>query len=275
MNRLPLATVRVLDLDMAAAGAYAARLLADAGAEVIGVETLPVQRPGAPSQFNELNRNKLGCSLDLGGPDGRELVIRLAARCDVVVERPQSDRQERPLITYDALRAARPDIIVVSIRRERGTADPLDIADIIAGTAAAGAACVALQHHRTTGKGQHVEVDAADCAVSLVGELVVARALGHEAPPAVAVPLPPARELLRDPRLRERHFFEPVSHLKGGVQEITGPPWRFSLTPGHVRLPAPEPGQHNRYVFRDLLGLSPEETAALERRGIIGATGDA
>lgn len=274
MNRLPLATVRVLDLDMAAAGAYAARLLGDAGAEVIGVETLPVQRPGAPSQFNELNRNKLGCSLDLSQPDGRELIIRLAARCDVIVERPVSDRQERPL-TYDGLRAARPDIIVVSIRGLRGTNSRPDMDDIITGTAAAGATCVALLHHRNTGNGQHVEVDAADCAASIVGELVVARALGHEAPPAVAVPLPPARELLRDPQLRERHFFEPVSHLKGGVQEIAGPPWRFSLTPGHVRLPAPEPGQHNRYVFRDLLGLSPAETADFEQRGIIGATGDA
>ena len=275
MNRLPLASVRVLDLDMAAAGAYAARLLADAGAEVIGVETLPIQRPGAASQFNDLNRNKLGCTLDLSRPDGRELIIRLATRCDVVVERPESDRQERPLITYDALRAARPDIIVVSIRGVGRTNGRPDMDDIVAGTAAAGATCVALLHHRNTGTGQHVEVDAADCAVSLVGELVVARALGHEAAAAVAVPLPSARELLRDPRLRERHFFEPVSHLKGGVQEIAGPPWRFSLTPGHVRLPAPEPGQHNRYVFRDLLGLSPEETAGLERRGIIGATGDA
>ena len=141
MNRLPLATVRVLDLDMAAAGAYAARLLGDAGAEVIGVETLPVHRPGAPSQFNELNRNKLGCTLDLSRPDGRDLVIRLATRCDVVVERPESDRQERLLITYDSLRTARPDIIVVSIRGLRRTNSRPDLDDIIAGTAASTSTC--------------------------------------------------------------------------------------------------------------------------------------
>jgi crotonobetainyl-CoA:carnitine CoA-transferase CaiB-like acyl-CoA transferase len=172
------------------------------------------------------------------------------------------------------LRTVRTDIILVSIRRERGTLSSLDMDDIVAGTAAAGAACVALLHHRNTGKGQHVEVDAADCAVSLVGELVVARAMGQAAPAPVAVPLPPAQELLRDPYFRERRFLEPVSHSNGIVQEIAGPPWRSSLTPGHVRLPAPQPGQHNRYVFLDLLGLSPVETEDLQRRGIIEAMSD-
>jgi crotonobetainyl-CoA:carnitine CoA-transferase CaiB-like acyl-CoA transferase len=51
---------------------------------------------------------------------------------------------------------------------------------------------------------------------------------------------------------------------------MAGLPWRFSETPAHVRLPAPRPGEHNRYVFGDLLGLSSQEMAELEREGVIG-----
>jgi crotonobetainyl-CoA:carnitine CoA-transferase CaiB-like acyl-CoA transferase len=47
-------------------------------------------------------------------------------------------------------------------------------------------------------------------------------------------------------------------------------PWRLGMTPCHVRLPAPEPGQHNRYVLASLLGPSDQEFAALEEKGIAG-----
>jgi crotonobetainyl-CoA:carnitine CoA-transferase CaiB-like acyl-CoA transferase len=70
--------------------------------------------------------------------------------------------------------------------------------------------------------------------------------------------------------LRERRLFEPVSHPDGQIEEMAGLTWRFSETPAHVRLPAPRPGEHNRYVFGDLLGLSSQEMAELEREGVIG-----
>ena len=80
MYRLPLSGIRVLDLTMGWASPYAGRLLGDMGAEVIKVESAkdwdvtraphPLGRdPGKGYNrsiyFNHLNRNKLGCALDL------------------------------------------------------------------------------------------------------------------------------------------------------------------------------------------------------------------
>ena len=253
MYRLPLAAYRVLDLGPSVAAAYAARLLGDAGAEVIAVERGTTARSPL---FRQLNRNKLGCALDFATPRGADLLQRLVARCDVAVEGFGPSGRERLGITYDALRAARPDIVLASVRGFDGNSSTPG--DVVAGTAAAAAVCAALLHHRDTGEGQQVEVDARDCA------------LGFRGVPAV-VRLSPREELLADPRLRARRIFEPVSHL-GGVEEMPALPWRFSLTPCHVRLPAPEPGEHNRYVFADLLGLSEREIEDLERGSVIGAT---
>ena len=252
MYRLPLAAYRVLDLGPAGAAAYAARLLGDAGAEVIAVERPPA---GARSPlFRQLNRNKLGCTLDFTTPRGAALLLRLAARCDVVVEGFDAAARERLRLSYDAFHVARGDIVVASVGGLDGANSTLG--DVVAGTAAAAAVCAALLHHRETGEGQHVEVDARDCALSFRGVSGAAR-------------LPPREALLADPHLRERRFFEPVSSM-GGVEETPALPWRLSLTPCHVRLPAPEPGEHNRYVFAGLLGLSEAEMEDLQRDGVIG-----
>lgn len=94
----PLAGVRVVDFTWAAAGPYATLLLALLGAEVIKIEAR--RRPdlarrgfmadyGDPElspNFNELNLNKLGMTVDLSQPQGRELVERLISMSDVVVE---------------------------------------------------------------------------------------------------------------------------------------------------------------------------------------------
>jgi crotonobetainyl-CoA:carnitine CoA-transferase CaiB-like acyl-CoA transferase len=77
-----------------------------------------------------------------------------------------------------------------------------------------------------------------------------------------------------DEHLRARGFFEPVAHPIAGVTDLEGPHWRMSVTPPHVRLPAPTFAQHNHYVFGTLLGLSDSEIAALEADGTAGATLD-
>ena len=248
--RLPLAAYRVLDLGPGAAAGYAARLLGDAGAEVIAIERGPTPRSDA---FRQLNRDKLGCGLDFAMPEGAELVRRLVALCDVVVEGFDASERERLGLGYDALRELRPDIVVASISGTDAGGASATFADIGAGTAAAAAVCVALLHLRDTGEGQHVAVDAAACA----------SALGQPR-------LPSREQLLADSRLRERGFFEPVAHRESGVLEMAALPWRLSLTSCHVRLPAPEPGQHNGYVLAGLLGLSDEEIAALEAKGVVG-----
>jgi len=255
MYRLPLAAYRVLDLGPTRAVAYAARLLGDAGAEVIAVDRETVMATPRSSGYRQVNRNKLGCTLDFATPSGAGLLRRLVSLCDVVIDGFDATEREQLGLNYDALRASRPDLIVASIDGGHGRDSSLD--DVVAGTAAAAAACAALLHHRDTGEGQHVEVDARDCLRSFVGGS------------GGVVSLPAREELPADSRLRERRFFEPVSTMSG-VEEMPALPWRFSLTPCHVRLPAPEPGQHNRYVF-GLLGLSEAEMADLEREGVIGA----
>ena len=93
------------------------------------------------------------------------------------------------------------------------------------------------------------------------------QAAGVPASPVLSVP-----EVFADPHLRARGFYESVSHSVAGAWEVEGPHWRLSESPGHVRLPAPAFGEHNRYVLGELLGLSAEEMAALEREGVTGAT---
>jgi len=95
------------------------------------------------------------------------------------------------------------------------------------------------------------------------------QAAGVPASPVLSVP-----EVFADPHLRSRGFYESVSHSVAGVWEMEGPHWRLSESPGHIRLPAPAFGEHNSYVLGELLGLSAEEIAALEREGVTGSTPD-
>jgi crotonobetainyl-CoA:carnitine CoA-transferase CaiB-like acyl-CoA transferase len=249
MYRLPLAAYRVLDLGPTAAVAYASRLLGDGGAEVIRVEGVASERSAL---FEQLNRDKLGCAFDIASPRGAGLLRRLVARCDIVVEGFEASETKRLGLTYEALRSARPDIIVASIHGTNGAT--VTALDVVAGTGGAAAVCAALLHHRDSGEGQHVAVDAGDCARSFRG--------------VDAARVPSRAEMSSEAKPRERGFFEPVS-LRGAVVEMPALPWRFSLTPCHVRLPAPEPGEHNRYVFGELLGLSEEEIAQLERERVV------
>ena len=67
-----------------------------------------------------------------------------------------------------------------------------------------------------------------------------------------------------DPHLRERGAYVEVEHSRVGVEWLYGVPWLLSDTPGSVREPAPLLGQHNEYVFCQLLGLSQEELEELQ-----------
>jgi crotonobetainyl-CoA:carnitine CoA-transferase CaiB-like acyl-CoA transferase len=92
---------------------------------------------------------------------------------------------------------------------------------------------------------------------------------GVPAMPVLTVP-----EVFEDAHLRSRHFFEPVSHAVAGEWEMETPHWRMSETPAHVRVPPPCFGEHNHWVFGELLGLSDEEIAALEAEGVTGTVPD-
>lgn len=105
------------------------------------------------------------------------------------------------------------------------------------------------------------------CTESQERDLLFLRlqAAGVTAGPVLGV-----EDLARDPHLRERSFFEPVSQVDAGEWEMDGVPWKLSRTPAHIRLPAPNFGEHNNYVLGDLLGLSEEEIAELHDEHVIG-----
>ena len=74
----------------------------------------------------------------------------------------------------------------------------------------------------------------------------------------------------RDPQLISRHFFEVVNHRETGVHIYPGFLWKYSRMPMSVRQPPVCLGEHNEYVFRDILHLDDREKADLEAKQIIG-----
>ena len=100
-------------------------------------------------------------------------------------------------------------------------------------------------------------------------------ALQAEGVPAGAVL--DSKELLFNPHLKERSFYEVVRHHPStGMPPLpyVGRPWKLSETPAVKPRAAPVMGEHNEYVFGELLGISGEEVTDLERRGVIGYAPD-
>jgi crotonobetainyl-CoA:carnitine CoA-transferase CaiB-like acyl-CoA transferase len=115
-------------------GSVATRMLADFGAEVIKIENrkrldtprkLPIYRgevrsygdedpnpdPDKGGLFNNYCRNKLGVTIDMGTPEGRELAVELIRHSSVVTENFAPGVMERWGLTYDFLRTLVPDVI--------------------------------------------------------------------------------------------------------------------------------------------------------------------
>jgi crotonobetainyl-CoA:carnitine CoA-transferase CaiB-like acyl-CoA transferase len=114
---LPLEGIRILDLSRVWAGPYGTRYLADFGAEVLKVESGKFpdgRRPNDPA-YAEINRNKRCITLNFQRPEGRELLKRLVALSDVVVENFSARVMRQYEIDYQHLCAVRPDLIMVSM----------------------------------------------------------------------------------------------------------------------------------------------------------------
>src|SRR4051794_41727677 len=118
----PLSGLRILDISTMIAAPFSAALLGDMGAEIIKVE-LPGQgdtlRNVAPMfadrslYWSVLGRNKCSITLDLRVPRGRELFLELVKRSDVILENFRPGTLERWNLSYETLKAANPDIILV------------------------------------------------------------------------------------------------------------------------------------------------------------------
>jgi crotonobetainyl-CoA:carnitine CoA-transferase CaiB-like acyl-CoA transferase len=112
---LPLEGVKVLDLGTVVAGAYAATILANFGADVVKVEPAEGDpfRSGGPG-FMNYNRGKRGLGLNLKTPAGHGLFLDLARTADVVLDNYRLGVRERLGIDYAALKAVNPRIVSCS-----------------------------------------------------------------------------------------------------------------------------------------------------------------
>jgi len=215
----PLDGVVVLDLSRVLAGPWATQVLADLGARVIKVE-----RPGAgddtrawgppfttqsngargdAAYFMAANRNKRSITIDMARPEGADLIRRLAAQADVVVENFKTGGLAKYGLDYAGLSAANPKLVYASITgfgqdgplkdkagydymiqamgglmsitgQPEGApgAEPMKVGvavvDLFTGLYASNAVLAALLHARTTGQGQHVDIALFDVQAAML-----------------------------------------------------------------------------------------------------------
>ena len=117
-----LARFTVIDLSRVRSGPTASRQLADWGANVISVEQPPSLDdndphvgPRAGSDFQNLNRNRRGITLNLKDPEGVLILKRLVTNADVVLENFRPAVKHRLGIDYEALSAVNPRLVYASI----------------------------------------------------------------------------------------------------------------------------------------------------------------
>jgi CoA:oxalate CoA-transferase len=189
----PLPAWRILDMSQAISGPYAARILADLGADVLRVEGprtdvtehFGVVRDGHSGMYAQMNAGKRSVGVDLTAPGATDLVRRLATTADVLIENFRPGVMNRLGLGYEQLSAHNPRLVMLSItgfgpgsaRRalapvihaesgllarqadldERAPTDlPLALADTVTGLHAAIAVLAALHQRDVTGVGQHV-----------------------------------------------------------------------------------------------------------------------
>jgi crotonobetainyl-CoA:carnitine CoA-transferase CaiB-like acyl-CoA transferase len=217
----------VLDLTHARAGPVCVRQLADWGANVIRIE-----RPGDPADFagrheadfQNKHRNKRGMALNLRGPEGREILYRMAKQADVLVENFRPDVKERLGFGYATLKAINPRLVYASIsafgqdgpyKARPGvdqivqgmsglmsiTGEPgrgpmrvgIPISDIVTGLHAALGILVALIERQTSNEGQWVQASLLESQIFMLDlqaarylvDGVVPKQMGNEHPTGV------------------------------------------------------------------------------------------
>jgi crotonobetainyl-CoA:carnitine CoA-transferase CaiB-like acyl-CoA transferase len=208
-NMQPLSGVRVIDFTQVMMGPCATQTLGDYGADVIKIERIGAgdlsrwsigdDPAGAQNPvFCSLNRNKRSIALDLKSRAGVEIVHRLLAGADVVVNNFRAGVMERMGLGYDALHAAYPRLIYAEgtgygtrgpyahkggqdilaqalsgvMARKCDATDPLTIyptslADYSAGMHLVQGILLALMQRERTGKGQMVSVSLYDSMLAM------------------------------------------------------------------------------------------------------------
>ena len=222
----PLDDLVVVDLTRALAGPYCTMMLADLGARVVKVETPdggddtrgwgPPFYNGESAYFLSINRNKQSLALNLKDRRGRDLLLRLACRADVLVENFRPGTMDRLGLGYATIREMAPRVVYCSISgfgqtgpyRERAaydlivqgmggimgiTGEPdgapmrvgVAIADICAGMFAAYGILAALRVRERTGTGQWVDAALLDGQVAWMTYMAANYFATGENPPRV------------------------------------------------------------------------------------------
>ena len=213
-----LSHIRVLDITRYVAGPWATQMLADMGAEVIKIERPGegdvVRTFGPPfardrngnesresTNFLALNRGKKSVTVDIATPEGQDIIRKLVAHCDVLIENYLVGTLQRYGLGYDDIKAIRPDIVYCSITgfgqdgpyRDRAGFDPIiqamcglmsingpaegepgneplragiAVSDIMAGMNASTAILGALTYRSVSGQGQYIDIALLDGMVA-------------------------------------------------------------------------------------------------------------
>lgn len=120
----PLSGIKVLDLSRLLPGPLASLVLADLGAEVDKVEDaqggdylriMPPQIGDTSSVFLALNRNKRSAVIDLKKPKGKDALLRLVKKYDVVLEQFRPGVLDRLGLSHATLREANPKLVVCAL----------------------------------------------------------------------------------------------------------------------------------------------------------------
>jgi crotonobetainyl-CoA:carnitine CoA-transferase CaiB-like acyl-CoA transferase len=201
--------LRVLDFSTTIAGPHCTRMLADMGAEVIKIEptegetmrTRPPVRNGCSSAFGQLNIGKKSLVLDLKSPDAIEILRRLVANADILVENFRPGVMRRLKLDYGSLRELNPKLIYCSISGYGQTGPSAELpayapvihaasgyemahlayqpgrsrpdycgiyhADVLTGVYAFGAISAALYQRHASQEGQHIDVSMLESMLSL------------------------------------------------------------------------------------------------------------
>lgn len=218
----PLTGIKVLDMSRVLAAPWAAQLLADMGAEVIKVErpvvgddsrrlgpypTLADGSRGESTFYMSANRGKRSITIDIARPAGQELIRKLAAECDVLVENYKVGDLARYGLDYESICKVNPSIVYCSVTgfgqvgpyAPRPGYDPIfqamsgimsvtgappgmpgaqptkignSMSDMLSGLTAAAGICGALVDKMKNGRGRHVDVALLDSSFASLSHLV-------------------------------------------------------------------------------------------------------
>jgi len=205
----PLKSLKVLDFSTLLPGPYATLMMADLGADVLRIESPtrpdlvralpPLDTSGHSAAHSYLNRNKKAMALDLKSPDAKNIIHKLLAEYDVLVEQFRPGVMARLGLDYKTLKAINPKLIYCSItgygqtgplkdraghdinylalsgvadysrrKGEKPVPQGLQIADIAGGSHHAVMSVLAAVIERSqTGEGQHLDISMTDCAFSM------------------------------------------------------------------------------------------------------------